>query len=74
MLGHIIDVGEEKVKEIEEKIEALVEGDTVGELLQTIPGCRRITAWTIRAYTDDIRRFPKTQHYASFVGVVPYNI
>lgn len=72
LLMEIIEDAEEKVKKIEKKIEELVAGDKEIELLQTIPGCGRITAWTIRAYTDDIRRFASAKHYAAFVGVVPY--
>lgn len=72
LLMETIDSLDEKVKEIEEKIEELVKGDRAIELLQTMPGCGRITAWMIRAYTDDIRRFASAKHYAAFVGVVPY--
>lgn len=72
LLVTMIDELEEKVKKIEEKIEKLAEGDEAIVLLQSIPGCGRITAWTIRAYTDDIRRFASASRYAAFVGVVPY--
>jgi len=72
LLMEIIEMADEKVKKIEKTIEELVEGDQVIELLRTIPGCGRITAWTIRAYTDDIKRFASAKHYAAFAGVVPY--
>ncbi len=72
LLIEMIDSLDEKVKQIEGKIEELVKGDKAIELLQTMPGCGRITAWMIRAYTDDIRRFRSAKHYAAFVGVVPY--
>jgi hypothetical protein len=41
-------------------------------LLQTIPGCGPICAWTIRAYTDDIKRFSSHKKYASFAGLAPW--
>jgi len=72
LLMEMIDSLHEKVKQIEGKIEELVKGDKAIELLQTMPGCGRIIAWMIRAYTDDIRRFMSAKHYAAFVGVVPY--
>jgi hypothetical protein len=37
----------------------------------TIPGCGEISAWTIRAYTDDIRRFARAKKYAAYAGLVP---
>ena len=42
------------------------------ELLKTIPGCGEICAWTIRAYTDDIKRFANPKKYASFAGLAPW--
>ena len=38
----------------------------------TIPGCGEICSWTIRAYTDDIRRFASPKKYASFAGLAPW--
>ena len=38
----------------------------------TIPGCGPICAWTIRAYTDDIKRFSSSKKFASFAGLVPW--
>jgi len=72
LLMDTIESLSENVKNIEKKIEELVEGDTRIELLMSIPGCGRITAWTIRAYTDDMNRFKSAQQYAAYVGVVPY--
>lgn len=71
-LFETIDRLSENVKTIEGEIEKLVAGDTVVELLQTIPGCGPITAWTIRAYTDDIRRFSNYRKYASYAGLAPW--
>ena len=42
------------------------------ELLMSIPGCGEICAWTIRAYTDDIKRFANAKKYASYAGLAPW--
>jgi transposase len=60
------------VKEIEDELRALAAGDRVAGLLMTIPGCGEISAWTIRAYTDDIRRFASPKKYAAYAGLVPW--
>jgi len=71
-LFETIDRLTENVKAIESEIEKLVSDDKVVELLQTIPGCGPITAWTIRAYTDDIGRFSSHKKYASYAGLAPW--
>ena len=38
----------------------------------SIPGCGEICSWTIRAYTDDIKRFASAKKYASFAGLAPW--
>ena len=63
---------EENVKAIEEELRALVAGDRMVELLMTIPGCGEIGAWTIRAYTDDIKRFASAKKYVSYAGLAPW--
>jgi transposase len=63
---------EENVKGIEERLRALAAGDRTVELLKTIPGCGEIGAWTIRAYTDDIKRFTSAKKYAAYAGLVPW--
>jgi len=63
---------EENVKAIEGQLRSLVAGDRMIALLMGIPGCGEISAWTIRAYTDDIKRFSSAKKYASFAGLVPW--
>jgi transposase len=67
-----IDSLEEDVKSIEKQLRALAKGDRMVELLMTVPGCGEICAWTIRAYTDDIRRFASPKKYAAYAGLVPW--
>lgn len=70
MIG-IIDTFQESVKAIERQIEELMKDDEMVRRLMTIRGCGKITAWTIRAYTEDIARFPTAKKYAAFCGLVP---
>ena len=63
---------EVNVKKIEDEIEKLTKEDKVVELLMTIPGCGKIGAWTIRAHTDDIKRFSSAKKYSAFAGLVPW--
>jgi len=67
-----IDRLEEDIKRIEKELRGLVEGDRMVELLMSIPGCGEISAWTIRAWTDDIKRFSDPKKYASFAGLAPW--
>ncbi|MCL1812971.1 MAG: transposase, partial [Treponema sp.] len=63
---------EENVKGIEEQLRALTAGDRMVELLMSIPGCGEIGAWTIRAYTDDIKRFSSAKKYCAYAGLAPW--
>jgi transposase len=71
-LMETIDRLGENVKAIEAELERLTIGDRMVELLLTIPGCGKISAWTIRAYTDDIGRFSGSKKYAAYAGLVPW--
>jgi len=71
-LLEMVDRLEENVNGIEKQLRTLVKGDRTVELLMTIPGCGEICAWTIRAYTDDIKRFASPKKYASFAGLAPW--
>jgi transposase len=71
-LFETIDQLEQNVKQIEDELEKLTVGDRMVERLETIPGCGKISAWTIRAYTDDIKRFGSAKKYAAYAGLVPW--
>ena len=60
------------VKDIEEQLRILTAGDRVVELLKSIPGCGEISAWTIRAWTDDINSFASPKKYAAYAGLAPW--
>jgi transposase len=67
-----IDQVDGNIKEIEKHLRRLTEEDRMVGLLMTIPGCGEISAWTIRAYTDDIGRFASSKKYASYAGLAPW--
>ncbi len=71
-LVETIDNLNERVKMLEQQIAKKVREDRDVQLLRTIPGCGLITASTIRAYTDDIRRFVSYKQYAAYAGLVPW--
>jgi transposase len=71
-LLEMLDRLEQNVNSIEKQLRTMVKGDRTVELLMTIPGCGEICSWTIRAYTDDIKRFANPKKYTSFAGLAPW--
>ena len=71
-LFETIDCLHAEVKKLEKIIEKMTEADPVVQLIRTIPGAGLITAATIRAYLDDIRRFATAKQLAAYAGVVPW--
>ena len=67
-----IDQLHKEVKKLEKVLEELVKEDEDVKLLITIPGVGLITAATIRAFTDDIKRFESSKKYAAHSGLVPW--
>jgi transposase len=67
-----IDELERSVNGTEKQLRRLTEGDRVVQLLMSIPGCGEVSAWTIRAYTDDIKRFTSAKKYAAYCGLTPW--
>lgn len=72
LMFEIIDQMSDSVKEIEKQLSELTKDDEMVNRLMTIRGCGKITAWTIRAYTEDIERFATAKKYAAFCGLVPW--
>jgi transposase len=67
-----IDCLERSVNRTEKQLRRLTEGDRAVQLLMSIPGCGEVSAWTIRAYTDDIKRFASAKKYAAYCGLAPW--
>ena len=72
LMFQIIDQMDSSVKTIEKQLAELTKDDEMVQRLMTIRGCGKITAWTIRAYTEDIGRFATAKKYAAFCGLVPW--
>jgi len=72
LMVEIISQMEAAVKIIEKQLSELTKDDQMVNRLLTIRGCGKITAWTIRAYTEDISRFNSAKKYAAFCGLVPW--
>ena len=72
LMFQIIDQMAESVKTIEKQLAELTKDDEMVNRLMTIRGCGKITAWIIRAYTEDIDRFANAKKYAAFCGLVPW--
>ena len=71
-LFETIDRLSDEVKKLEKVIAEMTKDDRAVQLLMTIPGAGLITAATIRAFTDDIRRYPTAGKYAAYAGLVPW--
>jgi len=66
-----IEMLEKQIVEINSELEKMTEEDRVVKILNTIPGTGIITAVTIRAYIDDIKRFDRYNKLSSYCGLVP---
>jgi transposase len=70
-LLEIIEGLEKQVKELERILLSLVEEDRMVELIRSIPGAGLITAASIRAHIDDIKRFQSYKQLSAYAGLVP---
>jgi len=71
-LVETIEELDKNVNGIEKHLRLLTEEDGMVALLKSIPGCGEISAWTIRAYTDDIKRFASAKKYSAYAGLAPW--
>lgn len=67
-----IEMYEEKVKKVEEKLLLITEKDETIKKLRSIPGCGFILSTTIRAYIDDINKFSSYKKLSAYAGLVPW--
>lgn len=70
-LVNSINLLEEQVLKIKEQLEELTVKDRAVEILKTLPGTGSISAISVRAYIDDIKRFKKFDKLSSYCGLVP---
>ena len=62
---------ERRIHAIEKQLEILAEQMPVVERLRSIPGIGLLTATALVAFVGDVRRFPTSRHFASFLGLTP---
>jgi len=67
-----IDQLVEQVKKVEKRIEEITVDDKAIKQLMSIPGSGLITAVTIRAWADDIKRFSDAKKFCAYAGLVPW--
>lgn len=58
-------------EEIQSQIEELFKDNEQFGLLKTMPGIGTMTAATMIAVVDDIKRFPSSREFGSYLGLVP---
>jgi transposase len=71
-LFETIDLLESQVKKLEQQLEQILPEREDAKLLMMIPGCGIISALTIVAYMDDVRRFSSAKKFASYAGLAPW--
>ena len=60
-----------KIAELEAEIDRRIITDKGMELLKTIPGIGKFTAFIIKSEIDDIDRFISKEKFASYAGLIP---
>ena len=59
----------ESIKTIEKQLAELTEDDEMENRIMTICGCETISAWSIKAYTEDIGSFANAKNMLLSVGL-----
>ena len=59
------------MRSVERQLAALAAQIADVTLLQTVPGIGLLTSTALVAHVGDIRRFPSSRHFASFLGLTP---
>lgn len=66
-----LDFVQQQIRQVEERLEELVEVTPAMQRLRTLPGIGVILAATIALEVGEIRRFPDAAHLASYAGTTP---
>jgi transposase len=66
-----IDVLAAHIDSMREVLEADLQNDSRGEILMSLPGVGKLTAYTLLAEIGDIRRFPNGRALAAYAGLLP---
>src|SRR6185436_8662758 len=62
---------ERRIESCERQLELLAGQLTAVQRLLTIPGVGLLIATALVAFVGDVRRFPSSRHFASYLGLVP---
>lgn len=71
MLVENVDRLREQEREIEVRLAEFTASDERIKRMQTVPGVGPMTALMMAAVVDDISRFPNSNEFASYLGLVP---
>ena len=71
ILLEILDFIESKIGQLQEEIKEVFCADQTIKLLMSAPGIGFILATTISLELGDINRFPSSEHFAAYCGLVP---
>ena len=67
----VLEVVQEKIKRVDDRIKDEAKNDEDMRLLETIPGVGHVVAMTIKAEVGDFGRFDSADHLASYAGLAP---
>jgi transposase len=67
----ILDVLDERINELDEKLKSLAADREEARLLMSIPGIGYFASLAILAEIDDVNRFPNPEKLCSYAGLVP---
>jgi transposase len=62
---------EGRIREVERSLERMSRRSELVVRLRTIPGVGLLTAKALVAFVGDVRRFPSSRHFASYLGLTP---
>lgn len=62
---------DQKIKEAEKDMKAILKVDPRAELLITIPGVSHLTAYLLLSEIGDINRFPSSEKLCAYGGIIP---
>jgi transposase len=66
-----VDHLNEQIEDCEQKLEVLLASNAERDLLTTLPGVGKILSAVIAMEIGDVARFPSSQKFASYAGLVP---
>lgn len=76
ILKPVLNKIQAQIQEIEKKINDLITGDIKlnrqSEIITSVDGVGKVTAWNMIVYTNEFRDFKSSRQFACYSGVVPF--